>query len=276
MIHGEDPLPITKQCHILELSRSSVYYIPVPVSDKDRELMRLMDGIHLEDPCLGSRGMKSALKRKGQNVGRIHVRTLMRKMGIEAIYKKPRLSKPHPEHKIYPYLLRGLDITEANKVWCSDITYIPMARGFCYLVAVMDWASRKVLSFRLSNTLDTSFCTEALEEALRKYGTPDMFNTDQGSQFTSLEFTNILINNSIRISMDGQGRWRDNIFIERLWKTVKYQEVYLKAYVSITHAKKELTRFFDRYNMRRSHQGLADRTPDEAYWSTLPKAKDAV
>jgi putative transposase len=276
MIHREDPLPITKQCRILELSRSSVYYIPVPVSDKDRELMRLMDGIHLEDPCLGSRGMKSALKRKGQNVGRIHVRTLMRKMGIEAIYKKPRLSKPHPEHKIYPYLLRGLDITEANKVWCSDITYIPMARGFCYLVAVMDWASRKVLSFRLSNTLDTSFCTEALEEALRKYGTPDMFNTDQGSQFTSLEFTNILINNSIRISMDGQGRWRDNIFIERLWKTVKYQEVYLKAYVSITHAKKELTRFFDRYNMRRSHQGLADRTPDEAYWSTLPKAKDAV
>jgi len=276
MIHREDPLPITKQCRILELSRSSVYYIPVPVSDKDRELMRLMDGIHLEDPCLGSRGMKSALKRKGQNVGRIHVLTLMRKMGIEAIYKKPRLSKPHPEHKIYPYLLRGLDITEANKVWCSDITYIPMARGFCYLVAVMDWASRKVLSFRLSNTLDTSFCTEALEEALRKYGTPDMFNTDQGSQFTSLEFTNILINNSIRISMDGQGRWRDNIFIERLWKTVKYQEVYLKAYVSITHAKKELTRFFDRYNMRRSHQGLADRTPDEAYWSTLPKAKDAV
>jgi putative transposase len=276
MIHREDPLPITKQCRILELSRSSVYYIPVPVSDKDRELMRLMDGIHLEDPCLGSRGMKSALKRKGRNVGRIHVRTLMRKMGIEAIYKKPRLSKPHPEHKIYPYLLRGLDITEANKVWCSDITYIPMARGFCYLVAVMDWASRKVLSFRLSNTLDTSFCTEALEEALRKYGTPDMFNTDQGSQFTSLEFTNILINNSIRISMDGQGRWRDNIFIERLWKTVKYQEVYLKAYVSITHAKKELTRFFDRYNMRRSHQGLADRTPDEAYWSTLPKAKDAV
>jgi putative transposase len=276
MIDKEHQLPITKQCHILELSRSSVYYIPAPVSDKDKELMRLMDEIHLEDPCLGSRGMKSALKRRGHKVGRTHVRTLMRKMGIEAIYKKPRLSKPHPGHKVYPYLLRRLDIKEANAVWCSDITYIPMAKGFCYLVAVMDWASRKALSFRLSNTLDTSFCTEALEEALRKYGTPDIFNTDQGSQFTSLEFTNILMNNNIRISMDGNGRWRDNVFIERLWKTVKYNEVYLKAYESISHARKELTKFFDRYNMRRPHQGLNDRTPDEVYWSTLPRAKDAV
>jgi putative transposase len=276
MIHREDPLPITKQCHILQLSRSSVYYVPVPVSDKDRDFMRLIDEIHLEDPCLGSRGMRSRLKMRGHTVGRIHVRTLMRKMGIEAIYKKPRLSKPHPGHKVYPYLLRGIDITEANAVWCSDITYIPMARGFCYLTAVMDWASRKVLSFRLSNTLDTSFCVEALEEALRNYGTPDIFNTDQGSQFTSLEFTNILINKNIRISMDGQGRWRDNVFIERLWKTVKYNEVYLKAYESISHARKELTKFFDRYNARRPHQGLNDRTPDEAYWATLPKAKDAV
>jgi putative transposase len=276
MIDKEHPLPITKQCKILNLSRSGIYYTPAPISDNDKELMRLMDEIHLEEPYLGSRGIKSILKRKGFKTGRIRVRTLMRKMGIEAIYKKPRLSKPHREHKIYPYLLRGLDITEANAVWCSDITYIPMARGFCYLVAVMDWTSRKVLSWRLSNTLDTSFCIEALEEALMKYGKPGIFNTDQGSQFTSDAFTDILINHGIRISMDGQGRWMDNIFIERLWKTVKYEEVYLKAYESITHAKKELTRFFDRYNTRRPHQGLADMTPDEVYWNTLLKIKDAV
>jgi putative transposase len=276
MINKEDPLPITKQCTILELSRSGVYYMPVLVSDNDRELMRLIDEIHLEEPYLGSRGMKGALRIRGHKVGRIHVRTLMRNMGIEAIYKKPRLSKPHPGHKVYPYLLRGLDITEANSVWCADITYIPMARGFCYLVAVMDWASRKVLSWRVSNTLDTSFCIEALEEALRKYGAPDIFNTDQGSQFTSDDFIQVLKDHGIKPSMDGRGRWRDNIFIERLWKTVKYQEVYLKAYESITHAKKELAKFFDRYNTRRPHQGLNDRTPDEVYWSTLPRAKDAV
>ncbi len=277
MIHREDPLPLTRQCRILNLSRSGIYYTPVPASDRDMELMRLIDRIHLEMPHLGSRGMKNELRNEGcKAAGRTHIRTLMRKMGIEALYKKPCLSKPHPGHKIYPYLLRGLDITEANSVWCSDITYIPMARGFCYLVAVMDWASRKVLSWRLSNTLDASFCTEALEEAIRKYGTPDIFNTDQGSQFTSLDFTDILINNKIRISMDGRGRWRDNIFIERLWRTVKYEEVYLKAYESITHAKKELGKFFDRYNIRRRHQGLDDRTPDDVYWSTLPGQKDAV
>jgi putative transposase len=276
MIDMEHKLPITKQCKTLELSRSSIYYMPVPVSDKDRELLRLIDEIHLEEPYLGSRGMKRILRMKGCSVGRIHVRTLMRKMGIEALYKKPSLSKPHPGHKVYPYLLRGLDVTEANSVWCSDITYIPMAKGFCYLVAVMDWASRKVLSWRLSNTLDVSFCIKTLEEALIKYGKPDIFNTDQGSQFTSLEFTDILIKHNIKISMDGRNRWRDNIFIERLWKTVKYEEVYLKAYESISHAKKELKKFFERYNMRRPHQGLAERTPDETYWSILPRIKDAV
>jgi putative transposase len=276
MIDTEHPLPITKQCHILQLSRSSVYYEPVPVSDEDRELMRVIDEIHLEEPCLGSRGMKGALRMRGHAVGRIHVRTLMRKMGIEAIYKKPRLSKPHPGHTVYPYLLRGLDITEANQVWCSDITYIPMAKGFCYLVAVMDWASRKVLSFRLSNTLDPSFCVEALEEAIARYGRPQIFNTDQGSQFTSDAFIQVLTDRHIRISMDGRGRWRDNVMIERLWKTVKYQEVYLKAYESITHARKELKNFFERYNARRPHQGLDDRTPDEVYWSTLPKERKAA
>jgi putative transposase len=271
MIDKEHQLPITKQCGILQLSRSSVYYTPVLVNDKDRELMRLIDEIHLEEPYLGSRGMKSALKIRGHKVGRIHVRTLMRKMGIEAIYKKPRLSKPHPSHTVFPYLLRGLDITDANSVWCADITCIPMAKGFCYLVAVMDWASRKV-----SNTLDASFCREALGEALRNYGTPDIFNTDQGSQFTSDAFLQVLKDHHIMISMDGRGRWMDNIFIERLWKTVKYEEIYLKAYESLTHARRELAKFFDRYNTRRPHQGLNDRTPDEAYWSALPKVKDAV
>jgi len=276
MIDKEHPLPITEQCKILQISRSSIYYDPVLLRDKDRELIRLIDEIHLEDPCLGSRGMKSALKISGHKVGRIHVRTLMRKMGIEAIYKKPRLSKPHPGHKIYPYLLRGLDITEANSVWCSDITYIPMAKGFCYLVAVMDWASRKVLSWRLSNTLDGSFCIQALEEAIHKYGKPEIFNTDQGSQFTSLEFTSILTDNNIKISIDGRNRWMDNIFVERFWKTFKYQEVYLKTYKSISHAKKDLTRFIDRYNAWRPHQGLNDRTPNEVYYKTLLKTKDAV
>jgi putative transposase len=276
MIDKEHPLPITKQCHILQLSRSSIYYAPAPASDSDRELMRLIDEIHLEEPYLGSRGMKSILRMRGHKVGRIHVRTLMRTMGIEALYKKPRLSKPHPGHTVYPYLLRGLAITQANHVWCADITYIPMARGFCYLVAVMDWASRKVLSWRLSNTLDTSFCVEALEEAIMKYGTPGIFNTDQGSQFTSYEFTTTLTNNNIRISMDGQGRWRENIVIERLWKTVKYEEIYLKAYESISHAKMELMKFFDRYNTRRPHQGLNDRIPDDVYWGTMPKVRDAV
>jgi putative transposase len=276
MIDKEHRLPVAKQCKILDISRSGIYYVPVPINDTDRELMRIIDEIHTEDPSLGSRGIKSVLKRKGYNAGRIHVRTLMRKMGIEAIYKKPHLSKPHPGHKVYPYLLRGLDITKANQVWCSDITYIPMAKGFCYLVAIMDWASRKILSWKLSNTLDVSFCREALEEALAKYGTPYIFNTDQGSQFTSVEFTSILMQHNIRISMDGKGRWLDNIFIERFWKTLKYQEVYLKAYESISYARKELKQFFDRYNTWRPHQGLADRTPDEAYWDTLPGVKDAV
>ena len=276
MIDKEHPLPVTAQCRTLKLSRSGIYYTPVPVSDTDRGLMRMIDEIHLELPYLGSRGIRSELKNRGHKAGRIHVRTLMRKMGIEAVYKKPRLSKPHPGHRIYPYLLKGLDITRANHVWCSDITYIPMARGFCYLVAVMDWATRKVLSWRLSNTLDNSFCIDALEEAIARYGIPDIFNTDQGSQFTSLEFTDILSQVGIRISMDGRGRWMDNIFIERLWKTVKYEDIYLKAYNSLADVRKGLKDYFERYNSRRRHQGLGDRTPDEVYLSTLPEAREAV
>ncbi len=276
MIDREDPLPVTTQCRILDISRSGIYYIPVPVSDKDRELMRLIDEVHLEMPHLGSRGIKSELRNKGCISGRIHIRTLMRKMGIEAIYKKPRLSKPHPGHRVYPYLLNGLDIAQANHVWCSDITYIPMAKGFCYLTAIRGWASRKILSWRLSNTLDNSFCIDALEEAITKYGTPDIFNTDQGSQFTSLDFTNILSRNGVRISMDGRGRWMDNIFIERLWKTVKCEDIYLKAYNSIADVRQGLKVYFQRYNSRRRHQGLGDRTPDEVYLSTLPEVKEAV
>ena len=275
MINREHPLPLTQQCRILSLSRSGVYYLPVPVSDKDRELMELIDRIHLEEPYLGTRGIRNELWNRGYRIGRSHVRTLMRKMGVEALYQKPRLSKPHPGHTIYPYLLKGVTITEANKAWASDITYIPMARGFCYLVAIMDLASRKVLSWKLSNTLDPSFCIEALEEAIRVYGTPEIFNTDQGSQFTSDDFTGILKNHHIKISMDGKGRWIDNVFIERLWRSVKYQDIYLKAYSSIGELREGLTTWFGRYDRRR-HQGLDNRTPDEVYWTTLPRMENAV
>jgi len=244
---------LTQQCRILDLSRSGIYYTPVPVSDEDRELMRLIDEIHLEYPYAGTRGIRNELWNKGHKIGRSHVRTLMHKMGIEALYQKPRLSKPHPGHTIYPYLLKGLSITEANHVWAADICYIPMARGFCYLVAVMDWTSRKVLSWRLSNTLDTSFCMDALDEAISLYGTPQIFNTDQGSQFTSDDFTDRLKEHDIKISMDGQGRWMDNVFIERLWKSVNYEDVYLKAYGSIAEVRKGLALWFDRYNKWRRH-----------------------
>ena len=275
MINREHSLSLLQQCRILNLSRSGIYYLPVPVSDKDRQLMNLIDRIHLEEPYLGTRGIRNELWAKGHTIGRCHVRTLMRKMGIEALYQKPRLSKPHPGHTIYPYLLKGLTITEANKAWASDITYIPMAKGFCYLVAIMDLASRKVLSWRLSNTLDASFCIEALEEAIRTYGRPEIFNTDQGSQFTSDDFIDILKNHQIKISMDGRGRWIDNVFIERLWKSVKYQDVYLKAYSSIGELREGLTKWFGRYDRRR-HQGLDNRTPHEVYWSTLPRKKKAM
>ena len=212
---------------------------------------------------------------KGHQIGRSHVRTLMGKMGVEALYRKPRLSKPREGHTIYPSLLKGVVVTEANNAWATDITYIPMAKGFCYLVAIMDLASRKVLSWRVSNTLGTAFCVEALEEAIARYGTPEMFNTDQGSQFTSDDFTRVLKDHHIRISMDGRGRWIDNVFIERLWWSVKYQDVYLKAYSSIPELKRGLGKWFDKYDRRR-HQGLDNRAPNEVYWCTLPGARDAV
>ena len=276
MIDRQHSLSLTRQSEVLELSRSSLYYEAVPVSARDLELMRLIDEIHLKHPFMGSRSIRDQLRDRGFEVGRDHVRTLMKKMGIGALYPKPNLSKPHPRHKVYPYLLREVEITRANHVWAADITYIPMARGFCYLVAIMDWASRKVLAWRLSNTLDASFCTEALEEALAKYGTPAIFNTDQGSQFTSEAFTKILEAHSIDISMDGKGRWTDNVFIERLWWSVKYQDVYLKAYDSISEARKGLKEYFEFYNSRRTHQSLDRRTPDDVYWSTLPPKQVAA
>jgi putative transposase len=276
MIDREHGLPLTRQSRILELSRSSLYYEAVPISDRDLKLMRFIDEIHLKHPYMGSRSIRDQLQDMGHQVGRQHVSTLMRKMGISAMYRKPRLSKPHPEHKVYPYKLNNLDISRANQVWAADITYIPMARGFCYLVAVMDWASRKVLAWRLSNTLDASFCVEALQEAIARYGTPEIFNTDQGSQFTSDTFIEILERHSINISMDGKGRWMDNVFIERLWWSVKYQDIYLKAYSSIAEARKGLKEYFEFYNSKRRHQNLDRRTPDDVYWSTLPQMKVAV
>jgi len=276
MIDPEHALPLTRQSWILELSRSSLYYEAVPISQCDLELMRLIDEIHMKYPFYGSRRIRNELRDLGHEVGRGHVSTLMQKMGIRALYQKPRLSVPHPDHKVYPYLLRGMEISRANHCWAADITYLPMARGFCYLVAIMDWASRRVLAWRLSNTLDASFCSEALEEAIRKYGTPEIFNTDQGSQFTSEAFTGILNTHGISISMDGRGRWVDNVFVERLWRSVKYEEVYLKAYGSIAEAKRGLAAYFEFYNSRRRHQGLDDRTPAEVYLTTLPQMQVAA
>jgi putative transposase len=276
MIDKEDDLPVTRQCEILELSRSGVYYTPVPVSAKDMELMRLIDEIHLMYPFYGSRKIRDELWAKGCDIGRDRVRRLMRQMGIEALYVKPRLSSAHPGHVKYPYLLRGLEITQANHVWAADITYIPMARGFCYLVAIMDWASRMVLSWRLSNTLDSTFCVDALEEAISRFGCPDIFNTDQGSQFTAEAFTDTLRSRGISISMDGKGRWRDNVFIERLWKSVKYEDVYLKAYCSMAKVRKGLAVYFKFYNEKRWHNNFDRKTPAVVYSSSQSRKQAAA
>lgn len=276
MIDKTHMLPVTRQARLLDLSRSSVYYEPKPTNERDLALMAAIDEIHMRFPFYGSRNIRGELRDRGFEVGRGHVATLMRKMGIEAIAPKRRLSQPHPGHKVYPYLLRGMDITRAGQVWSSDITYLPMARGFCYLTAIMDWASRRVLSWRVSNTLDAAFCIDALEEALDRFGPPEIFNTDQGSQFTSEGFTGLLASRGVAISMGGRGRWMDNVFIERLWRSVKYEEVYLKGYESIPEARRELVAYFEFYNTRRRHQGLQDRTPDQAYWSTLRTDRTAA
>ncbi len=275
MIDHTHDLPIARQAKALNISRGAVYYKPRPVSDVDLRITRRIDELHLDHPFMGARMLRDMLNREGVLIGRRHVATLMKRMGIEAIYRRPNTSKPAPGHKIYPYLLRKLKIEKPNHVWAMDITYIPMARGFVYLAAVVDWASRRVLSHRVSITMEADFCVEALEEAIAKYGKPEIFNTDQGSQFTGEAFTGVLIRNRIAISMDGKGSWRDNVFVERLWRSVKYEEVYLRAYRSVFEARASLGRYLDFYNRRRPHSSLDARTPDEAYFDPQPIAAAA-
>ena len=269
MIDRHHDLPLSRQAKVLGISRGSVYYLPRAVPAADLALMRRIDALHLEYPFAGSRMLQGLLKAEGHVAGRLHVATLMKRMGIEALYRRPRTSKRAPGHAIFPYLLRKLPVTRPNQVWAMDITYIPMARGFVYLAAVVDWFSRKVLAWRLSISMDTAFCIEAVEDAMARFGKPEIFNTDQGSQFTSREFTGLLIAADIRISMDGKGAWRDNVFVERLWKSVKYEEVYLRAYASVSEARASIGRYLDFFNTRRPHQGLGRQTPDQAYFNAL-------
>jgi putative transposase len=269
MIDRGSKVPVRRQAELLDLSRSSVYYTARPLSDRDLGLMRRLDELHLQLPFYGSRKLTRELRKEGHDVGCRHVVTLMRRMGIEVIYRRPRTSIPAPGATIRPYLLANLIIERPNQVWASDITYLPMAHGFLYLVAILDVASRRVLAFRLSNTLTADFCVEALEEALSKFGAPEIFNTNQGSQFTCEEWIKVLDDAGVAISMDGKGRWIDNVFIERLWRSVKYEEVYLHGYTNGTEARAALTRYFSFYNARRSHQALEYRTPDEVYFEAL-------
>jgi putative transposase len=268
MIDRGHELSVTKQAEVVGIARSTVYYLPRAASAADLELMRRIDALHLEFPFAGARMLRRLLAADGSKVGRRHVKTLMQRMGIEALYRRPRTTQPEPGHKIYPYLLRGLEIVRPNQVWAMDITYIPMAKGFVYLAVVLDWFSRRVLSWRVSITMEASFCIETLEEALAKHGKPDICNTDQGSQFTCEAFTDVLSKHTIRISMDGKGAWRDNVFVERLWRTVKYEEVYLRAYDSVSDARASIGRYLDLYNRRRPHSSLDDMMPDQAYFGS--------
>jgi putative transposase len=275
MIDRSHDLSIAKQAKALGISRGSIYYLPRPVPAVDLAIMRRMDELHLEFPFAGSRMLRDLLKQEGIDIGRRHVSTLMKRMGIEALYRKPNTSNPAPGHKIYPYLLRGMTIDRPNRVWAMDITYVPMARGFVYLAAVVDWFSRRVLSWRVSISLEAAFCVEALEEALARHGRPEIFNTDQGSQFTSHDFTSVLLKAGIAISMDGKGSWRDNVFVERLWRSIKYEEVYLRAYDTVSEARASIGRYLAFYNGRRPHSSLDRQTPDQAYFTRLPQAAAA-
>ena len=257
---------ISRQCQLLSLNRSTFYYAPAPTNAEDLALMRQIDEQYLKTPFYGSRSMARHFRRQGRKINRKRIQRLMRRMGIEAVYPKPHTSRPHPEHRIYPYLLRDLSVEHANQVWAADITYVPMSRGSMYLVAVMDWHSRKILSWRVSNTLDSDFCTQALQEALERYGTPEIFNTDQGAQFTSIAFTQILKDRSVAISMDGRGRCQDNIFVERLWWTLKHSYLYLQAFDSGSELREGLAEWVRFYNYERGHSSLDDRTPDEVYY----------
>ena len=267
MIDKEHELSVTRQTQLLDLSRSTAYYRPQPTSESDLQLMREIDRLHLDHPFAGARMLRAMLGLKNIAVGRKHIRTLMKKMGIEALYRKANTSRRHQAHRIYPYLLRHRTIDRPNQAWAMDTTYIPMQRGFVYLTAVLDWATRRVLAWRLSNTLTADPCVEALEEALLKYGPPEIMNTDQGSQFTSTAFISVLEQHKIQISMDGKGCWRDNVFVERLWKSVKYEEVYLHGYDTVSTARQSLARYFDFYNRRRPHSTLDGKTPDMAYFN---------
>ena len=276
MIDRTHALPVSRQAQLLGIARGTVYYQSTPPSEADLRLMRRIDELHLESPFTGSRMLRDMLTNEGIDVGRRHVSTLMRRMGIEAIYRKPNTSRKHPKHRIYPYLLRELTIDRANQVWAMDITYIAMARGQVFLTAVLDWYSRRVLAHRVSITMDTAFCIEALQEAITRYGAPQIMNTDQGSQFTSDDFIAELKQNGIDISMDGRGQWRDNVFVERLWKSVKYEDVYLKAYDSVWAADSGIAQYLDFYNTRRPHSTHGGKTPDMVYFASLPKREVAA
>ena len=267
MIDRAHRLSVSRQARLLGISRGSIYYQRRPASVADLVLMHRIDALHVDYPFAGSRMLLGLLRQEGHEVGRLHVATLMKRMGIAALYRRPTTSHPTPGHQIYPYLLRKLAITRPNQVWAMDITYVPMARGFVYLVVVLDWFSRKVLAWRLSITLETGPCVEALSEALARHGTPEIMNTDQGSQFTSVAFLTALQDAQIAISMDGKGAWRDNVFVERLWRTIKYEEVYLRAYRSVSEARRGLGRYLAFYNRGRPHSALGGQTPDQVYFN---------
>ena len=275
MIDPTHGLPVTRQCQLVALPRSTVYYTPQPVAAEDLALMRQIDAWHLEHPFAGSRMLRDLLRLHGRIVGRKHVATLMRRMGLVALYRPPRTTQPHPGHQGFPYLLRDLEIDRPNQVWAMDLTYLPMRHGFLYLVAVLDWATRRVLAWRLSNTMTTDVCLAALEAAIRGHGCPGILNTDQGSQFTSTAFVQLVQQHGIRLSMDGKGAWRDNLFVERLWKSVKYEEVYLHAYDSVAEAHQGLARYFTFYNSGRPHAALDSRTPDMVYFG-VPLQREAA
>jgi putative transposase len=272
LIGPDEQTSVRHQCELLDVSRSSVYYEPVEPDPEELELMRRIDEIHLEFPFYGSRSIARELRGKGYRANRKRVQRLMRLMGLESVAPKPNTSKPNQEHPVYPYLLRGLPISRPNQVWATDITYIPLARGSAYLVAIMDWHSRRVLSWRLSNTMNVSFCIEALQEALSRFGRPEIFNSDQGSQFTSADFTAVLLGAGVKISMDGKGRCIDNVFVERLWRSLKYEDIYLKAYTNLVEARAGIGRYFHFYNTRRSHQALGHQTPAAFYDGLLGRA----
>ena len=276
MIDRDHQLPITRQARLLGISRGAVYYLPRPVSDADLALMHRIDELHLEHPFMGARMLRDQLDREGRHVGRRHVRTLMLRMGIDALAPQPGTSKATPGNKIYPYLLRKLPITRANQVWALDTTYIPMARGFVYLTAVVDVASRRVLTHKVAITLEACHAREIIEEALARHGTPEIVNTDQGSQFTATEFVDAVLARGCKLSMDGRGAWRDNVFVERVWRSVKYERVYLKAYDSVSAARADIADYLDWYNTARPHSSLERITPEQAYLDLLPKLAEAA